>query len=86
MCKSYEYNYILTKKVAPRQSKKLHKAVTRLRLLWTNFFFTENQGCQMIYFQTKNPNLGKFWRVLQWKMSVYVFYEHLVSLYFMDIW
>jgi hypothetical protein len=24
--------------------------------------------CQMVYFQTKNPNLGKFWRVLQWKM------------------
>jgi hypothetical protein len=20
------------------------------------------QGCQMVYFQTKNPNLGKFWR------------------------
>jgi hypothetical protein len=19
------------------------------------------QGCQMVYFQTKNPNLGKFW-------------------------
>jgi hypothetical protein len=30
------------------------------------------QGCQMVlYCQTKNPNLGKFWRVLQWKMSVY---------------
>jgi hypothetical protein len=25
----------------------------------------------MVYFQTKNPNLGKFWRVLQWKMLVY---------------
>jgi hypothetical protein len=24
------------------------------------------------YFQTKNPNLGKFWRVLQWKMSIHV--------------
>jgi hypothetical protein len=22
----------------------------------------------MVYFQTKNPNLGKFWKVLQWKM------------------
>jgi hypothetical protein len=22
------------------------------------------QGCQMVYFQTKNSNLGKFWRVL----------------------
>jgi hypothetical protein len=30
----------------------------------------------MVYFQTKNPNLGKFWRELQWNMLVY----------FMDIW
>jgi hypothetical protein len=30
----------------------------------------------MVYFQTKNRNLGTFWRVLQWKMLVY----------FMDIW
>jgi hypothetical protein len=22
-------------------------------------------------FQTKNPNLGRLWRVLQWKMMVY---------------
>jgi hypothetical protein len=29
------------------------------------------QGCQTVCFQTKNPNLGKFWRVLQWKMMVY---------------
>jgi hypothetical protein len=29
------------------------------------------QGCQMVCFQTKNPNLGKFWRVLQWKVMVY---------------
>jgi hypothetical protein len=21
----------------------------------------------MVYFQTKNPNLGKFWRALKWK-------------------
>jgi hypothetical protein len=35
-----------------------------------------DQGCQMVYFQTKNPDLGKFWRALQWKMLVY----------FMDIW
>jgi hypothetical protein len=55
-----------------------------------------NQGCQMAYFQAKNPNLGKFWRILQWKLLVYftdiwyilwtfgIFYGHLV--YFMDIW
>jgi hypothetical protein len=25
----------------------------------------------MAYFQTKNPNLGKFWRVLEWEGLVY---------------
>jgi hypothetical protein len=25
----------------------------------------------MAYFQTKFPNLGKFWRDLQWNISVY---------------
>jgi hypothetical protein len=25
------------------------------------------QCCQMVYFQTKNPNLGKFWKVFPWK-------------------
>jgi hypothetical protein len=25
----------------------------------------------MVFFETKNPNLGKFWRVLQLKMLVY---------------
>jgi hypothetical protein len=29
------------------------------------------QSCQMVCFQTKNPNLGKFLRVLEWKMLVY---------------
>jgi hypothetical protein len=32
---------------------------------------TQAQGCQMAYFQNKNPSLGKFWRFLQWKMLVY---------------
>jgi hypothetical protein len=34
------------------------------------------QGCQMVCFQTKNPNLGKFWTALELKMMVY----------FMPIW
>jgi hypothetical protein len=25
----------------------------------------------MVFFQTKNHNLDKFWMVLQWKLSVY---------------
>jgi hypothetical protein len=39
--------------------------------LETNCFFVHQ-----VYFQTKIRNLGKFWRVLQWKMLVY----------FMDNW
>jgi hypothetical protein len=55
-----------------------------------------SQGFQMVCFQTKNPNLGKFWRVLLWNILVYfmtiwsilwpleIFYGHLV--YFVVIW
>jgi hypothetical protein len=47
-----------------------------------------NHGCQMVYFQTKEPNLGKFLRALEWKMFVlcmviwnilctlWIFYDH----------
>jgi hypothetical protein len=35
-----------------------------------------NPGLPEVFFQTKNPNLGKFWRALEWKMLVY----------FMAIW
>jgi hypothetical protein len=54
------------------------------------------QGCQMVSFQTKNPNLGKFWRAQDWKMLIYfkaiwnisqkfgIFYDHLV--HFVFIW
>jgi hypothetical protein len=34
----------------------------------------------MVYLQTKNPNLGKFWGALKWKMWVYVFYSYLEHL------
>jgi hypothetical protein len=29
-----------------------------------------SQGCQMVFFKTKNPNLGKFWRAWEWKKFV----------------
>jgi hypothetical protein len=35
-------------------------------------FQTFKQGCQMFYFKAKNHILGTFWRVLQWKMLVYL--------------
>jgi hypothetical protein len=50
----------------------------------------------MVSFQTKNPNLGKFWRAVDWKMLIYfmailnilqtfgIFYDHLV--HFVFIW
>jgi hypothetical protein len=53
-----------------------------------------HQGCQMVYFHTKNPNLGKILRVLDWKMFIYliniwyilrtfgIFYDHLVHIVF----
>jgi hypothetical protein len=44
---------------------------------------TSNQGCQMVYFQTKNPNFGKFWRALDWEM-LYIFYGNLEC--FTDNW
>jgi hypothetical protein len=33
--------------------------------------FTPKQGCQMVYFQTKNPTLSKFWKALEWKRLVF---------------
>jgi hypothetical protein len=30
-----------------------------------------SQGCQMVYFQTKNPNSGQFWRAFDGKMWIY---------------
>jgi hypothetical protein len=54
------------------------------------------QGCQMVYFQTKSPNLGKFESALDYKMLIYfmcicnilwtfgIFYDHLV--HFVFIW
>jgi hypothetical protein len=54
------------------------------------------QGCQMVCFQTQTPNLGKFWKVLQWKILEYfmtiwsilrpfeISFGHLV--YFVVIW
>jgi hypothetical protein len=55
-----------------------------------------SQGCQMVSFQTKNTNLGKFWRALDWKTLIYfmaiwnilqtfgILYDHLI--HFVFIW
>jgi hypothetical protein len=42
---------------------------------------TNDQGCHMVYFQTKNHNLGIFWRILKWKKWPFgIFDSHLVYL------
>jgi hypothetical protein len=33
---------------------------------------SQDQCCQMAYFQPKNHSLGKFWKVLQWKMLFFM--------------
>jgi hypothetical protein len=53
-----------------------------------NKIFCHLQGCQMVCFQTQNPNLGKFWRALDWQIyfmavwnilwKFWTFYDHLV--------
>jgi hypothetical protein len=43
-----------------------------------------DQGYQMVYFQTKNPILSKFWRALEWKILVY--YLAIWNMYFTSIW
>jgi hypothetical protein len=61
------------------------------KFVWSTFFSVfilspdsgKEQGCQTAYFQTENTNLGKFWRVLQWKTLVHLwpfglFYCHLI--------
>jgi hypothetical protein len=54
--------------------------LVRLVVIWP--VTGSDQGCQMVCFQTKNPNLGKFWRVLLWKILVYFYH----SVYFKAIW
>jgi hypothetical protein len=38
----------------------------------------------MVHFQTRKPNLGKFWNALPRLENIDIFYGHLE--YFMDIW
>jgi hypothetical protein len=45
----------------------------------------------VVYFQTQNPNLAKFWRVLQRKMLIYYMYilrpfDIFYSVHFGEIW
>jgi hypothetical protein len=35
-----------------------------------------DRGCRMVYFQTKNPNMGKFGREWNRMENVCIFYDH----------
>jgi hypothetical protein len=61
-----------------------HSTLIFMKMMQKPPLAVPEQGCQMTYFQTKNTDLGKSSRVLQWKMLVYVLYCHLV--YFLDNW
>jgi hypothetical protein len=76
------------------RNQRRQKAVPK----FANCFFSRwKQGCQLVHFQTKKSHLGKFWRVLQWKILVYfiaiwsilrsigIFYDHLVW-YVVVVW
>jgi hypothetical protein len=46
------------------------KSPIKLRLGFSGPQKTREQGCQMVYFQTKNPNWDQFLRALDWKMLI----------------
>jgi hypothetical protein len=66
-----------------------------LSSVWPDFFIHAQNAVARVCFQTKNPNLGKFWRALDWKMlisflaiwnilwSFGMFWDHLVQFVFM---
>jgi hypothetical protein len=84
LCQGLRYATTTTNKKLPELQQPKEKRQTGSE------HSNSDQGCQMVCFQTKNTNLGKFWRVLQWKMLEYfiaiwsIFYRHLV--YFVAIW
>jgi hypothetical protein len=48
------------------------KKIKKETSLWS--VCSDRQGCQMVYYQTKNSNLGKFWRGSNWKMFGHLVY------------
>jgi hypothetical protein len=62
----------------------LHKYVSGIRQIFYSARASFDQGCQMVYFQAKNPNWCKFCRALKLKMLAIYLYGHLE--YFTAIW
>jgi hypothetical protein len=89
----FEVHTLHNKETSIGSQQSAHPNIPSVATSPRNYF---NQGCQMVYFQTKNPNLGNFWTALDWKMLVYfiaiwnilwtfgILYGHLV--HFVFIW
>jgi hypothetical protein len=59
--------------------RQYHWTAPAWNFLESNWLRVRAQGCQMIHFQTKISNSGKFWRVLQRKICMGIFYVQLVN-------
>jgi hypothetical protein len=49
---------------------------TGAKLACSQLDTTTSQGCQMVCFQTKNPNFGKIWTALENIVTVYGHLEY----------
>jgi hypothetical protein len=56
--------------VGKKQLGEFFYHVANCKTCFTLLTVSMGQGCQMVYFQTQNPNFGKFWRALEWKRLV----------------
>jgi hypothetical protein len=72
--------------------KKYFTALAFVTTTWGRFYEAPFQGCQIVYFQTKNPDLGKFWRGLGMeKVGIHILLPFGIPLhgdvaYFMATW
>jgi hypothetical protein len=54
--------------------------VSKCRLICGKPKSFQDQGCQMVYFHTKNPNLDIFWRALPRMENVGICYDHYIGI------
>jgi hypothetical protein len=81
-----KYDFLRNEKFRDKSSNS-KKNILSLRLQ-RNKSRAVGQGCQMVYFQTKNPIWDKIWRALEWKrlfysLAIYIeyrYYGHLVQI------
>jgi RNase P protein component len=75
----FHLHFEVTKKIIrkrPTEVGRQKNAAQKQLFPGDDFIFMPSQGCQMVYFQTKNPHLGKFWSALDLGKAD-IFYDHL---------